>query len=177
MIELGELRLIPLAPQHWLALIDGEPQFAASFGFPAAAGLHDFAVSDDVSAEFLALLQSAPPEPDPWHFGFAIVPQGADLVVGTAAFKGPLDADGTVEIAYGIVPAFRGRGLASETAAALVRFAGRTPGVRRVTAHTLPTNPASQRVLEKCGFRCLGEVIDPSDGLVQRWERSCENPA
>ncbi|MGH7631966.1 MAG: hypothetical protein ACREOF_21740 [Gemmatimonadales bacterium] len=29
---------------------------------------------------------------------------------------------------------------------------------------------ASARVLEKLGFRRLGEVIDPEDGPVWRWE-------
>jgi len=27
------------------------------------------------------------------------------------------------------------------------------------------------RVLECCGFECVGEVMDPEDGLVWRWER------
>jgi hypothetical protein len=27
------------------------------------------------------------------------------------------------------------------------------------------------RVLAKCGFKSLGEVVDPEDGLVGRWER------
>jgi RimJ/RimL family protein N-acetyltransferase len=30
---------------------------------------------------------------------------------------------------------------------------------------------ASARVLAKCGFRRVGEVIDPEDGLVWRWEK------
>lgn len=177
MLENPELTLVPLASRHWLALIAGEAEFAAEFGLPAAAGLRDFAVSGDVSAEFLALLHSVPPEPDPWRFGFAVVPKGAGVVVGTAAFKGPPDADGTVEIAYGIAPSFGGRGFASAAAAALFRFATQVPAVRRVRAHTLPSNPASQRVLTKCGFHRLGEVIDPEDGLVERWERLCVFPA
>lgn len=32
-------------------------------------------------------------------------------------------------------------------------------------------NDASTRVLTKCGFAFIGEVIDPEDGLVLRWER------
>jgi RimJ/RimL family protein N-acetyltransferase len=27
------------------------------------------------------------------------------------------------------------------------------------------------RVLAKCGFQHIGEVIDPEDGLVWRWEK------
>ncbi len=39
-------------------------------------------------------------------------------------------------------------------------------------AHTLPAPNASTRVLAKCGFERTGEVEDPEDGLVWRWERS-----
>jgi RimJ/RimL family protein N-acetyltransferase len=37
--------------------------------------------------------------------------------------------------------------------------------------HTKADNPAFIRVLEKCKFRYVGEVIDPEDGPVLRFER------
>lgn len=43
-------------------------------------------------------------------------------------------------------------------------------GVRLVRAHTRPDGEASMRVLTKCGFEWIGEVVDPEDGLVCRWE-------
>ena len=58
----------------------------------------------------------------------------------------------------------------TEAARALIEFARRTPGVCVVRAHTRHDNIASSRVLAKCGFRFVGVVIDPDDGLVQRWE-------
>ena len=50
-------------------------------------------------------------------------------------------------------------------------FAFASGRVRLVRAHTKPDNGASARVLAKCGFRWVGEVIDPEDGLVCRWEQ------
>lgn len=79
-----------------------------------------------------------------------------------------------VEIAYGIVPDFEGRGYATEAAALLVRFASENSEVRLIRAHTLPTKNASTRVLTKNGFKYIGEVVDPDDGLVWRWEREKE---
>jgi len=55
-----------------------------------------------------------------------------------------------------------------------VSFAFRHGQVRVVRAHTLPEANASTRVLTKCGFQRIGEVIDPEDGLVWRWERNNE---
>jgi RimJ/RimL family protein N-acetyltransferase len=91
--------------------------------------------------------------------------------VGRCGFKGPPDASGMVEIAYGMNPEDQGCGYATEAAAALVSYAFDDEKVRVVRAHTLPELNASGRVLSKCGFRQMGEVMDPEDGLVWRWER------
>ena len=169
-LETPHLTLRGCSPQQLLALI-GQPQrFQELTGFPAADGLREFYASDDVSPKWLAALQSAP-RPDPWHHGFFVIDREQGRVIGSAGFKGPPDADGMVEIAYGIVPSRAGRGYATEAAAALVRFALATGSVRLVRAHTLPAANASTRVLEKCGFRHTGTVVDPEDGPVWRWER------
>jgi [ribosomal protein S5]-alanine N-acetyltransferase len=52
------------------------------------------------------------------------------------------------------------------------RFAFGDPRVRVVCAHTLPGAGASARVLEKCGFTRVADVVDPEDGLVWRFEKS-----
>ena len=59
-IETTRLRLLPYAPEHLLALIEGEERFEESFGMPAAAGLRDFIVSDEVSPAWLAISRSLP---------------------------------------------------------------------------------------------------------------------
>jgi len=94
--------------------------------------------------------------------------------IGKCGFKGPPDAEGMVEIAYGVNPEHQGKGYGTEAAAALANYALRTGKVRIVRAHTLAEPNASTRVLSKCGFRRIGEVIDPEDGLVWRWETKNE---
>jgi RimJ/RimL family protein N-acetyltransferase len=168
-IETIHLHLIPYSPAHLLALIEGYQHFEECFGLPAADGLRAFIVSDEVSPDWLARLRASS-IPDPWVHGFAVVDRDSRSVIGSVGFKGPPDENGVVEIAYGIVAAFQGRGYATEAAAAGVGFAFGN-GVRRVRAHTRPTANASTRVLEKCGFEYAGEVDDSEDGLVWRWER------
>ena len=170
-IETIHLRLLPFSPEHLLALIEGYDPFEESFGLPAADGLRDFFLSGDVSPAWLASLRASAGV-DPWVHGYAIVDRDSSSVIGSAGFKGRPDAEGVVEIAYGIVPAFQGRGYATETAQALVVYAFGCGGARLVRAHTLPTPNASTRVLVKCGFNHIGEVVDPEDGLVWRWERT-----
>ena len=120
-----------------------------------------------VSPEWVARMRRT--APSAWTHGFTIVERATSAAVGSCAFKGPPDADGMVEIAYGIEPEHRGRGYAKEAALGLVEYA-REAGVSVVRAHTLPENAASIRVLAACGFQRIGEVVDPEDGLVVRWE-------
>ena len=125
----------------------------------------------EVSAEWLARV-SASATPDPWLHGFAVMHRASETAVGNGAFKGPPDTDGVVEIEYAIAAEHRGKGYATEVARALTEFAFSTGQVRIVRAHTRPESSPSTSVLTKCGFRKLGEVIDPEDGLVWRWERA-----
>lgn len=125
----------------------------------------------EVSPDWLARARAATAA-DPWLFGFSAKARDTGDVVGGCAFKGPPDADGMVEISYGVEEAHRGRGYATEVAGAMASFAFATGLVRVVRAHTKPGNVPSERVLVKCGFERVGEVVDPEDGQVWRWERS-----
>ena len=174
-IETARLRLVPYAPEHLLALIEGEARFEQSSGLPAAEGLRAFIVSDDVSPAWLARLRESAAA-DPWVHGFAVVHKESGSVIGNVGFKGPPDEGGMVELAYGIVPAFQRRGYATEAAGASLAFAFEEGRARLVRAHTLPTPNASTRVLEKCGFEHIGEILDPEDGRLWRWERGRETP-
>lgn len=121
----------------------------------------------EVSPEWLARMRSSPPSP--WTHGFTVVERATDAAIGGGGFKGPPDSDGMVEIAYGINETHRGRGYAKEVAAALVDYAV-SARARTIRAHTRPENGASARVLAHCGFERIGEVVDPEDGLVWRWD-------
>ena len=123
----------------------------------------------ELSADWLAQLDR--PDVDVWTLGFAIILRGSNTDIGTCGFKGPPGPEGIVEIAYGLTPDQEGRGFATEAASALVTYAFNDNSVRLVRAHTFAADNASARVLTKCGFTRLGQVMDPDDGLVWRWER------
>ena len=133
------------------------------------------AMSDEekaqVSPQWLARISAGTEADAFWTFGFSIVHRGSETIVGKCGFTGPPTADQVVEIAYGIAPEHQGKGYATEAANALVEFAFSSGRVQVVRAHTLPERNASTRVLTKCGLRNLGEVIDPEDGVVWRWEK------
>lgn len=124
----------------------------------------------EVSADWLERVRGAT-SADPWICGFTMVRRDDGAPVGSCAYKSPPDSEGVVEIAYGVAPEHQGRGYATEAAQLMVLHAFEN-GVRMVRAHTLPEPNASTRVLSKCGFAYVGEVVDPDDGLVWRFEKS-----
>ena len=75
------------------------------------------------------------------------------VVVGDVGFLGPPAPDGPaeVEIGYAVVPARRGRGVATRACRALVELAWRD-GAVTLLADAEPGGPASRAVLEHCGF-------------------------
>jgi len=90
--------------------------------------------------------------------------------VGSCAFKGQPTEDGTVEISYFTYPDFEGKGYATLMARKLIELAANATNIKRVIAHTLPEVSASTRVLEKSEMSFVGEVIDPDDGQVWKWQ-------
>lgn len=87
-------------------------------------------------------------------FGYyQILLEGA--VVGGIGFHGP-PRDGLVEVGYGVVPAARGKGVATEALRLILKVAAGFDGVTRVCGRTSPDNVASQRVMQSAGMRFAG---------------------
>lgn len=93
-----------------------------------------------------------------------------NMLIGSCGYKGKPSEDGIVEIGYEVTPAYRNKGYASEMCVALLENAFSHLQVTQVIAHTLAEENASSRVLAKCGFIQVGELTDPEDGLIWRWE-------
>jgi len=73
------------------------------------------------------------------------------VVVGDIGFHGPPSPEREVEIGYTVVPAWRGRGVASRACALILQQAWRD-GADTVVAETDDGNVASQAVLLRNGF-------------------------
>lgn len=147
------------------ALQTGMNAYEELSGYRPADGLSEMASGPEVSPEFLAR-QEAADDADKWLHRFAIIESEEGVVTEMCGYKGPPAHDGSVEIAYGLAPAYCGRGYATESAFELVKRAFSSGLVQWVLAHTVPGANASTKVLVRCGFSHSGEVIDPEDGLV-----------
>ena len=77
--------------------------------------------------------------------------------IGFAGLK-YLDELCEVDLAYRLLPAHWGQGLATEVALASVRYGFAALGLKRIIGLVMPKNIASVRVLEKTGLRYSGTV-------------------
>ena len=161
-IQTKNLILAAHLPRHLRALLRGPQEFQNISGLRVADGVRDQFLG--ASPDFLASVEHGR-EPDPWGFGFAVIHKIDNTLIGMGGFPGPPDSDGVAEIAYGIAPPDQGNGYATEVADALTDFASSDSRAKRIRAHTLAEANASTRVLEKCGFKKVGETIDPENNL------------
>lgn len=77
--------------------------------------------------------------------------------IGFAGLK-YLDELGEVDVAYRLLPAYWGQGLATEAALASVRYGFADLGLKQIIGLIMPENIASVRVLEKTGLRYANNV-------------------
>jgi len=90
---------------------------------------------------------------------------GLDLLEGEKA--------GVGNVGYWITPDFWNRGIATEALRAMTRYAFRSFPLRRLQANVFGWNPASGRVLEKCGYRLEGRfrgvIVKGGDVTDELW--------
>ena len=134
-------------------------------------------------AEVLRFTRTPDPKPEGWldewrarydgHSRVAFAIMEGDRFVGYAV-TGPINRhDLDVELGYAVLPAARGRGVATEALRLLTRWAF-DEGMQRVTALISVDNPASIRVAEKAGYTFEGVLrsmhhLNGRRGDMQCW--------
>jgi ribosomal-protein-alanine N-acetyltransferase len=93
-------------------------------------------------------------------FTVAVVDRKTDQVIGWSGF-GPVEYDESqMELYYGLSGEYWGKGLATEAAGAVMKFAFEEIGLDRLVALVAPENKASVRVIEKTGMEYRETVND-----------------
>ncbi len=80
-----------------------------------------------------------------------------NTLVGFCGLKYLSDLD-CVDVGFRFLPEYWGRGFATQACKASIDFGFDTIGLQRIIALVLPDNPASARVLEKCGMKNTGII-------------------
>lgn len=96
----------------------------------------------------------------------------APRIIGFAGFR-PFFEPPQLQLLYGLLPEYQGRGLATEAARAMCGYAFRRLGFSRVAASIDAPNVASARVLERLGMTIRNSTGEaPLDTVHYGLERS-----
>jgi ribosomal-protein-alanine N-acetyltransferase len=137
----------------------------------AAGRLVDFAIPEEFPGDAIGLVRyrrdQIARDADwlPWSLRAIVLREPDRVMAGYANFHGPagvndLGVPGAAETGYTVFPAYRGRGIATEVALAMMDWAAREHGVRHFISGVTPDNAPSLRVNDKLGFRRTGDFVD-----------------
>jgi RimJ/RimL family protein N-acetyltransferase len=113
-----------------------------------------FPYTDAAAREWLALVAKIT-EQQGHQVHFAI--RNADALIGGCGFDGfQVGESHQAEAGYWLAKPFWGQGIMTAVVQRLCQHAVEEIGLVKITAHVFSHNPASARVLEKCGFQQEG---------------------
>ncbi|WP_223632620.1 GNAT family N-acetyltransferase [Planococcus sp. 4-30] len=108
----------------------------------------------DNGAEIAKHLKELGDDPALYGWGSWLVLQKSDgVIIGDAGFKGKPNSGHEVEVGYGFLETYWGKGYATEAVEGLVAWAFNEMAVKKVIAETNWDNIGSIRVLEKVGMK------------------------
>lgn len=171
-IETERLRLISSDEEMLNAIFAGDDAIAKLLNVNVAS---PWTEAGEPAFRFSLAKITEHPEEKIWWTYLAIL-KSENMLIGDGGYKGKPDENGMVEFGYEVAMHYRGRGIATEMAKALVENAFSHDEVKIVCAHTLAEENASVKVLRKCGLQFTGEIIDPEDGKLWKWEMRKNNP-
>ncbi len=107
---------------------------------------------EDIEREITRTLANQPAAP----LRFVLLQEGQ--LVATVGFHTISHLNRTAEITYDVTPALWSKGIATAACQAATSWGLQVRGWHRVQATTVLPNVASQRVLERCGFKREGQL-------------------
>ncbi len=151
------LELISIVPAMLRADFDKSPDFAKLIGAEVPSGWPSEGWDEDAYNYLLTRMEKHP-NSHGWsrYIAEKATPDGRRILAGGCGLLDPVELTDDPEIGYGLLPAFQGKGYATEAVAALVAWIFAHPHVRSVNAQTFPDHQASLRVLAKSGFHFAG---------------------
>jgi [ribosomal protein S5]-alanine N-acetyltransferase len=155
-VTTARLDLIPGTLELALAEINDRGRLAHLLGARVPDAWPPEFNDSSTQAYFLGHLVEDPQSVGWWAWFFLLRQPEGRVLIGNGGFKGRPNAEGVVETGYSLLADYHKKGYGTEAIAGLVGWAFSHPEVTAVIAETLPSLPASVRLLEKLGFTLNG---------------------
>ena len=162
------VRIVQLPAEAIIALADAD---LAGANAASPVLLTEWMVSESSvrTWQYRAVQAIQSPEDLPWITG-VLWDDEEQVAVGQSGFHAAPDADGMVEVGYGVDPAYRRRGYARAALEIAIARARSEPTVRTLRATISPDNEASLGLIRQYPFVHNGEQWDEEDGLELIYE-------
>jgi RimJ/RimL family protein N-acetyltransferase len=147
------LRRLTLGDAELLIDLDSDPEVMRYLGGRPVDAEH---IRQNVLPDVLDRYERG----EPWGMWAALLLPALDFVGWFHLWPNPEFPEYDAEVGYRLKPAYWGRGLATEGTIALLDKAFGEFGCSSVSARTLVTNAASQRVLQKAGMQLVRQFAE-----------------
>lgn len=169
MIQTRRLNIIPLTLTDLKTVLQSTGSLEERLSLPLVSDLLVGRAHDAVEKK-ISRMEAAPSHLHPWYTYWLIIVRNMPLGVGLVGFKGEPNAEGSVEIGYGIDAEYQRLGYMTEAVKGMIAWAFTDPACKIITATlTAPDNIASHRVLQKVGME---QVYSGPDGISYRLVKS-----
>lgn len=155
-IETDHLLAIPLEKEQLELYLQKSPSFEENMGFQISS----IFISDEVEELLREAVLPRFLRDDTeiyWFTNWVVIERKTQKVIGDFCFYDYPDAQGLVELGYGMYPAHQNKGFMSELMQGIIEWVKKQEHVRYIRARTEQTNLASVKLLSKSGFMCPNE--------------------
>ena len=163
-----ELHHVRPAEYELLAVDRADPRLWVDRGF---ANPHRHLVDDPGPLPHRIPRIRRQPDIAPYLLRLAVL-RDVRVIIGSAGFHDLPDANGMIEIGFGIEPTFRNQGFGTELLHGMWRWVIDQPGVRTLRYTVSLDNAVSQHIVRGLGFTHMGVQIDDEDGPEDIFEMS-----
>jgi ribosomal-protein-alanine N-acetyltransferase len=153
MIESEDLKIIALSHPQLIKYLEANNLLEKDLGLKQTNRNVSPAVKEMVEKFTLPKIKETGAQDFLFYTFWIVVDKKINTIVAELGFKGPPNEAGEVEIGYGTMPAFQGKGYMTKAVKTVVEWAHSREDIKSVLGSVDKKNPASIRVLEKSGFQ------------------------
>jgi ribosomal-protein-alanine N-acetyltransferase len=152
MVETNRLLISPLNREQLHLYLQADDLFEKSVRLTCNGRMVVPAVQNMVNKFTLPQMAAATADNYLFYTFWVVVEKSTRLIVAELGFKGEPTGNGDIEIGYGTMPAYQGKGFMTEAVGGMLRWGKSRPDVQCILAETDETNAASIKVLRKNNF-------------------------
>jgi [ribosomal protein S5]-alanine N-acetyltransferase len=162
MVSTQRLNIIPLSYDQLLMYLHANDLLEEQLGLTKTGRTISEDVKEMVETFTLPKIKEVSEDHFIFYTFWIVVEKSSGIIVAELGFKGPPDENGAVEIGYGTMPGYEGKGFMTEAVAYIFEWASQRKDITTVLASIDKNNIASIRIAEKNKF----ELYDQKEEML-----------